>query len=498
MKNHIKKNNDVEKIILIGCGPHSKRVYLPAIKEIKNFEIALVIDLESNKYFVNNTLIEYNYDEVIFTEAFFDHIPNDLVLKLNHCVSENNIKGVIIATEPLVHKLYAQWALSLGLNILMDKPITTNVDVVSSLNNAQNILNDYNDLLNDYRNLQQSKETIFVINAQRRFHSGFNLVIEKIKEVTNLTNCPVTFIQAYHCDGQWRLPNEIVTQQYHPYCCGYGKASHSGYHIFDIVAQMLKAGYDSEKYPDKMQIMSSFIQPNGFIKQLNENDYKKYFGDEYDDVKLLSDSNLSVMYENYGEIDISSIISFSKGNDVITNVNINLLHNGFAGRTWLKPGEDLYKGNGRIKHEQYNLQQGPFQNIQIHSYQAYDKHDVDNGLEDQLGGKNHFDIYIFRNPKIATCTQQPEIIKLSELNSINDNRLFMENVKYKVVREFYEYLVGIRVKEDVKSQIEDHQLGVQIMSGIYCSHINKNTNSNSLFEQDVFSKQKEYENNFSA
>src|SRR5690606_12124179 len=116
-----------------------------------------------------------------------------------------------------------------------------------------------------------------------------------------------------------------------------------------------------EKCPDKMQIMSSFIQPNGFIKQLNENDYKKYFGDEYDNVKFLNDSNLSSIYENYGEIDISSIISFSKDNDVITNVNINLLHNGFAGRTWLKPGDDLYKGNGRIKHEQYNIQQGPFQ-----------------------------------------------------------------------------------------------------------------------------------------
>ena len=488
----------MEKIILIGCGPHSKRVYLPAIKEINNFEIALVVDLESNKDFVNNTLLEHSFDEILFTDTFFDHIPNDLVSKLNHCVSVNNIKGVIIATEPLVHKLYAQWALSLGLNILMDKPISTNVDVVTSLTNAKNILNDYNDLLNDYRNLQEAKETVFVINAQRRFHNGFNLVTEKIKEVTNLTNCPVTFIQAYHCDGQWRLPNEIITQQYHPYCYGYGKASHSGYHIFDIVAQLLKAGFSIEKSPDKMKIMSSFIQPNGFIKQLTEQDYIKYFGIEYEGVKVLNDSYLSTIYENYGEIDISSVISISKGNDVITNVNVNLLHNGFAGRTWLMPGEDLYKGNGRIKHEQYNIQQGPFQNIQIHSYQAYDKHDTNNGLEDQLGGKNHFDICIFRNPKIATCSQQPEIIKLSELNSLNDNRLIMENVKYKVVREFYEYLVGIRTKENVKSQIDDHLLGVQIMSGIYCSHINQKINSNSFFEQDIFLKQNEYENNFSS
>lgn len=487
----------MEKIILIGCGPHSKRVYLPAIKGILGFKIALVVDLESNKEFVNPTLLEYDVEEVLFVESFFEIIPNYLISKLNNCVKDNNINGVIIATEPLLHKLYAQWALSIGLNILMDKPISTNVNVVSNLDNAKDILYDYEHLMNVYRNLQESKETIFVINAQRRFHNGFNYVIDKINEVINLTNCPVTFVQAYHCDGQWRLPNEIVTQNYHPYCFGYGKASHSGYHIFDVVAQIIKAGYRSDKFPDKMHIMSSFVQPNGFIKQLNENDYIKYFGDEYNEVNTLKDSELSSIYEDYGELDISSVISLLKDNDVITNVNINLLHNGFAGRTWLTPGEDLYKGNGRIKHEHYNIQQGPFQNIQIHSYQSYDKHDTNNGLEDQLGGKNHFDIYIFRNPKIATESKQPEVIKLSELNSSNDNRLMIENVKLKVVQEFYEYLVGLRTKEEVKSQIDEHLLGVQIMSGIYCSHINKNMGVNSYYEQDIFLKQKKYENNIS-
>src|SRR5690606_14673531 len=134
-----------------------------------------------------------------------------------------------------------------------------------------------------YQSVQEIKESIFIINSHRRFHKGFEMVNERIKEINLLTNCPITFLQAYHCDGQWRLPNEIVTQSYHPYCQGYGKASHSGYHIFDTVAQFLESSFNEEKKPDYMQISSSFVQPNGFFKQLNEDDYYQYFGSAYQD-----------------------------------------------------------------------------------------------------------------------------------------------------------------------------------------------------------------------
>lgn len=478
---------DKINIMLIGCGPHSKRVYLPAIQEIDVLNISLVVDLKSNRHFVESTTESYKVDEFYYVEEFFDKIPYHIEEYLQKYVQEHNIKAVIIATEPLVHKIYASWALKNGLNILMDKPISTHEDVVSDLGKANRILTDYYELLTDYNRLQSDKETIFLVNSQRRFHKGFELVFNKIHEVAEITNCPITFIQAYHCDGQWRLPSEIVHQIYHPYCLGYGKASHSGYHIFDTVYQILKAGEIKDKFPDRMKINSSFIQPKGFLQQLTEEDYYRYFGEEYDLVKLYSDRDLNTVYNGYGELDISALVSLYKNDQVVCNVNINLLHNGFAGRTWLYPGKDLYKGNGRIKHEHYNIQQGPFQNIQIHSYQAYDNHDDTLGKEDQLGGKNHFDIYIFRNPKISDEYQQPEIIKLSDLTEESDGSIFMENTKFQVVNNFYEYLKGTRKKQDVKSQLEDHLVAVQLMSGIYCSHLQHqvaeefNINSNYTF-----------------
>ena len=137
----------------------------------------------------------------------------------------------------------------------------------------------------------------------------------------------------------------------------------------------------------------------------------------------------------------------------------------------------MYKGNGRIKHESYNIQQGPFQNIQIHAYQATDKHDENNGNEDYLGGKNHFEIYVFRNPLVADKSKQPSVYSYKDIADIGcsntESTITMEMVKFEVVKEFADYLIGIRKKEAVNSQIEDHVIPVQIMSGIYSSNILK-------------------------
>lgn len=465
----------IAKIILIGCGPHSRRVYLPATKSIKYLKLELVLDLESQESIVRSSLKNFPETELHLIKPFENNIPDDLSNFLSNYVQEKGITGVIIATEPLMHKAYADWAIQNGLNILMDKPITARANAVSEISSAEGILNDFLQILEKYKYLQDKKETIFMINSHRRFHEGFEFVKKQIREVGEKTNCPVTFIQAYHCDGQWRLPNEIITQQYHPYCSGYGKASHSGYHIFDTIYQFYKASGIEAKFADSMEIVSSFIQPNGFFTQFNENDYDKIFGEQYGLVQKHNDEQLKDLCQDFGEIDFSAIITLKKDEEAIANFNLNLLHNGFAGRTWIKPGEDLYKGNGRIKHESYNIQQGPFQNIQIHAYQATDNHDNNNGTDYYLGGKNHFEIYVFRNPLLTDGSKQPKVYSYKDIidfeNGKTESMITMENVKLKVVEEFADYLIGERKKESIKSQIEDHIIPVQIMSGIYNSNI---------------------------
>ena len=461
---------------MIGCGPHAKRVYLPAIQNIEDARISLIVELKGQQESIRDVLNKYGNCDTYFTEWFEETLPQKMIDFLDCYILKNNIEGVIIATEPLIHMAYSKWALSRRLSILLDKPITTRRNVVSDITQAKGVLEDYDELLADYTKLQEQKETVFMINSQRRFHRGFQFVIEKIREIRDQTNCPINFIQAYHSDGQWRFPSEIVTQDYHPYCYGYGKASHSGYHIFDIALEFYKASTSDSKMASKFDVYSSLIQPKGFFEQLETADYDNLFSKEQTHQSRWDTSQVYEQCNDFGELDLSSVITLKKGYVPIANININLIHNGYSGRTWIEPGIDLYKGNGRIKHESYHIQQGPFQSIQIHAYQGSDQHDLDNGIEDYLGGKNHFDVHVFRNPLFANGKPQPEVYKLTDLfdepaEGMKTN-IMMEKVKFKVVEEFIDFIQNKLSKQAVTSQITDHRTSVQIMSGVYCSHIN--------------------------
>ncbi|MCU4177704.1 Gfo/Idh/MocA family oxidoreductase [Carboxylicivirga sp. N1Y90] len=476
-------------IILIGCGPHARRVYLPAIQQSEGAKISLVIELDHQQELVTKVLEKYAYCETYFTEWFEDSLPNKLVDYLELHIKKYNVEGVIIATEPLIHKAYAKWALSKGLNILLDKPITTRKNVVSEITQAKGILQDYNELLADYTKLQEHKETVFMINAQRRFHKGFQFVREKIIEVKEQTNCPINFIQAYHSDGQWRFPSEIVSQDYHPYCYGYGKASHSGYHIFDTAIEFYKSSANDNKIASSFDVYSSILQPKGFFEQLESSDYDRLFVDQKEQRSKWNTDEFYEKCTDFGELDLSSIITLKKGHVPIGNININLIHNGYAGRTWINPGSDLYKGNGRIKHESYHIQQGPFQSIQIHAYQGSDQHDLDNGIEAYLGGKNHFDVYVFRNPLLSKGKSQPEAYKLTDFfekpEEGKESNIIMEQVKFKVVEQFVDFIGGSLSKQSVNSQITEHKTAVQIMSGFYRSHINAIENKLPVMSYDL-------------
>ena len=65
-----------------------------------------------------------------------------------------------------------------------------------------------------YIEKNKKKELVFSIQAQRRFHIGFRTVRKKIIEMAKLSDCPVTFIQTFHSDGQWTFPSEFIGQTY--------------------------------------------------------------------------------------------------------------------------------------------------------------------------------------------------------------------------------------------------------------------------------------------
>jgi len=473
------KTTKIVNVLLIGVGPHARRIYVPALfKFALNLPVRLVaaVDLKNQKGIIDTYLQEQGYElDITYFESFDvpTGIPDNARTILDELVKKFNIQGVIISTEPTSHKVYAEWALGKGLNILMDKPITVRKAVSVDYVQASKLIDDYSELLELYKSHQHQsdKPTLFSINVQRRYDHGFEVVRNLIAETTQKFNVPVTSMQIMHADGSWRFPNEILRQESHGLNNGFGKVSHSGYHLFDMAWQLYKASLVPDKQPDGLGIFSSNFSPTGLDVCMNEDDYISYFGDNFERTGLTHQQYLDTV-ANYGEMDSFSVIRLMKQGVNICNISVNLLHSSFSRRSWAVPNADFYKGNGRVKHQQFIIQQGPFQCVQIHNYQSKHEHDVDNSNEFDVGGNNHFDIYVFRNVSMYGEGKAFTKISSRDLEQQTDRSgLTIENAKYRIIREFIDFMLGNIKLHDTKSNIDTHAVPVKMLSGVYQSGV---------------------------
>lgn len=466
----------VERInlLIIGVGPNADKTYLPAIQSLQNktpVTVQAVVDITDAQSDVVHRLKNRGFDPSSIKQYYSKGLTASGrllakdVTELDKIVTERSINAVIISTEPLSHKAYALWAMRHNLPVLMDKPIVARTNTAHSPTAARGLYKDYLEILDAY---QRSSAPVFSISAQRRYHPGFEFVFSKITEIRDKFNIPVTGMQSLHADGQWRLPNEVISQIYHPYSI-YGKVSHSGYHFIDVLARIIKLSYGPamSKNIDQLGVMTSFVEARGLLNQLNQDDYTRVFGPEYKKVSPLTTAELHAAYEGFGEVDVSTIIQLLHDNDVVANFTLNLQHNSFSRRSWLMPGKDLYKGNGRVKHEYHSIYQGPLQNIQIHSYQQSDTFDasIDNN---KIGGSSHFDVHIFRNAAV-TGSKPLEIYTMRDIfDDISELGISAhDQIKYSMAEEFFDFLLGKIDKTQLVSELDDHQLSALIMSLIY-------------------------------
>lgn len=474
-KSSMKKAN----ILVIGIGHHSRRAYLPSLINLKkHLPINQIIgfDVHPSKLIVSKYLSDRNFNIPVYYTSefpFADTLPRSVENLLNDVVKKHMINGVIISTDPLLHVCYAKWALKNNIHILMDKPVSTATSVVSEEKQAIKIIKDYECLRRLYLDRPYQKNLAFIINTQRRWDPGFIYAQEQIKDCASRFNVPATSIQAFHADGVWIFPEEIIRQKSHPYSYGYGKCSHSGYHFFDMAWQFYLASSVDNKNADSCEVISSFLMPEGLYKILNNKDYVSYFGSEYTKNILFTESELKKGYNKCGEIDASIICRLLKKEDNVCNMSINLVHNSFSRRSWMVPRKDLYKGNGRVRHQFFCVEQGPFQCIQIHSYQANDNHNNMDYSGNNVGEDNNFDIYVFRNSSMFGKKTKPlEIIKGSDLVAAGKSHpyLLMERAKERAVTELVMIIVGVMQSDESKSNILTHKIPMALLSSAYLSN----------------------------
>jgi len=455
--------------LLAGVGPHATRFYLPALARMARAgrcSLAAGVELEGKGPGTRAALAGAGFPEAetVLVPRFEGEMPPAARSLLDRLAERVGLDAVIVATEPLCHLPYVEWALGRGLHVLLDKPVTARRDAVSSLEQALGIETDFRRMI---AAREKAPHDPFVsVCAHRRYHPGFDLVLEAVREACARTGCPVTAIHAHHADGQWRLPLEILTQDHHSYHAGHGKASHSGHHFFDSVHRYMAAGRASGKAPDSMRIHAAAVRPAGLLRQLGGDDLARLFGPAYREACPLPDSELQRRFQACGEVDLSATIEFRMQGETAALASLDLLHNSFSRRSWLEPAADLYKGNGRVKHEHHRIHVGPFLACHVDSYQAKSDHTTSDGSDLEPGGNNHFDITLFRNVDFLGG-REVERIRLSDIGSFDAGSLFIEQVKEGVVGEFIDFLDGRVPREKMRSPLADHAIPTAMLGACY-------------------------------
>ena len=161
------------------------------------------------------------------------------------------------------------------------------------------------------------------------------------------------------------------------------------------------------------------------------------------------------------------------GNDLVGLSTIDLKHSGFSRRSWLEASQDLYKGNGRVKHESLIIEQGIYQRTYVTSQQSSDKHDdclkTPEGIPmSEKGGHDHFEITNYRNSGLYEDKQQRTLTEYRpDQESSTIFKLRSEMAKGLVIDEMLEYIRGTIELRDARSHLTSHSLGVKIMSAAY-------------------------------
>lgn len=393
----------VQKVRLgiFGVGMHFQETYSKALKrsEINALvDVPWVTDLESKKELVLTRCAAANQSpRFIGVEKFKGIVlPSVIKKKLDQTVRDYPVDAILVSTTPEQHRAYAEWALSRNIPIIIDKPVVARANAVRNTTAAAGILEDWQAL----NRLATNKHIFAVVNSHRRFHPAYLKVCELLSEVAEETGIGVTSLASFNSDGQWRLPQELQDIHYHGYENGNGVLSHFGYHYLDLAMLWYMNGTPPERRANKLRASSSFSTAQNYSSQINTNDAARALRRVSQPEPKNNDQKVRDNIKEFGEVDAFCSIEMWKDDNLTAHIGVQLLHSGFSQRAWTKPAENLYKENGRVRWENHLIQQGPFQAIEVRSFQAVQpnwKKPDQNIPRWELGGADHLEINVYRN-----------------------------------------------------------------------------------------------------
>jgi predicted dehydrogenase len=454
-------------VVLCGLGPHARRIHYPLLEryhESHGVEVALLVELEDQRPVVEEYLAERSLrpKRVVYLPE-----PERKGRRLNHAFRAaarealaEGLWGILIASEPKSHFVYAQWAIANGLHVLVDKPITAFDLFECDPAEALVLVEEYFEL----RDAAREAGVKVLVQAQRRAHAGYQTLHAYLADMIEQYGVPITYLDTYHSDGMWNMPDEFLTRENHPYRYGYGKLMHSGYHFLDLFSWLISLNDKiPECAPDTLDLVTRHVTPADALEQINLRVYDSFFGNGAELATLLED-DVAERMRRFGETDVCLVAQLRRDGAVISTGSINLLQTSFTRRAWPKLPRDTYKGNGRVRHERVTIQVGPLLCAQVHSYQSYEAKER-RTTEMGTGGYDHFDILFFRNSALLGGSPFEEIRLGDQLERRRSGDGYLGHNELAREEIFLDFLN----ENDQRAGIGLHELSVKLTAASYYS-----------------------------
>jgi hypothetical protein len=453
------------KIVLAGLGPHARRIYYPLLTRQAaegRVELAMLIELEDQRAATQEFLRGQQLvpGTVVFLPSDTRTGGQGLARALDRLPLDPEAWGCVISTEPKAHHTYGMWALARGMHVLMDKPISafdlTACEPESAL-----------DLVDEYFQLKQAADQAgltFVVQTQRRAHLGYELIHEYLQNFVQAFSVPVTFLDIYHADGMWNMPDEYLSRENHPYKYGYGKLMHSGYHFLDLYTWLASVNDALDHSRGQfLDVEMRHSDARDHLGQMSETSFAKLFPDPATETAEEWRRSRASVDRRFGETDVFLLLQTLREDLVVSTASLNLLQTSFSRRAWSALPADTYKGNGRVRHERLTVQVGHLLNLQVHSYQSYEVRDWTKNREG-AGEYDHFDISIFRNTALVGGKPH-EVIAIgdaSQRTGVGSEGYLGHNEAARA-ELFDDFLNGC----GTRSGLAQHELSVKLLAASY-------------------------------
>ena len=220
----------------------------------------------------------------------------------------------------------------------------------------------------------------------------------------------------------------------------------------------MESGESEAKKIDTARLHVHATRPAELLGQLNLTEYNKIFP-HFQDRCSYEEADIISHTQRFGEVDAIVSVAFESAGRTMTLANVNLLHNGFSQRGSMIPNyEDLYKGNGCVRHETHVIHQGPFQAIYFSALRT-------GGID----GSDRVEVRVFRNSTFNPSWEKHHLYDFSSLapEDTQTGALLQGEARERSIREFLDFLHGKVERIHVISDWMSHKRTSTLVSGVY-------------------------------